>query len=279
VLGRREAPLRAAVERAPRGAGRRRTFPGSAAASALRLLVNAAGAAESAPFLRTDAALWRRMLDANLLGAAAVTRAVLPGMLEAGFGRVVNVASTAALKGYPYVAAYVAAKHGLLGLTRALALEVAGAASPSTPSAPASRTPRCWTRASPPSRARPGGTRRRPRGAGPPQPARPAGPAGGGRGRRAVPVPARGRRGERRGAARVRGRSVSPPPPDGAAAVDVETLLADAPAGHKRELRLWLRLLACANLIEGEVRRRLARCHSTPPAASTSWRSSIARGD
>jgi len=52
---------------------------------------------------------------------------------------------------------------------------------------------------------------------------------------------------------------VSPPPPDGAAAaaVDVETLFADAPAGHKRELRLWLRLLACANLIEGEVRRRL----------------------
>ena len=48
-----------------------------------------------------------------------------------------------------------------------------------------------------------------------------------------------------------------PPPPDGAAAVDVETLLADAPAGHKQELRLWLRLLACANLIEGEVRRRL----------------------
>jgi DNA-binding MarR family transcriptional regulator len=51
--------------------------------------------------------------------------------------------------------------------------------------------------------------------------------------------------------------SPPPPPPDGAAAVDIETLLADAPAGHKRELRLWLRMLACANLIEGEVRRRL----------------------
>jgi len=126
VLGRREAPLRAAVAE------------GAAAALAVAdvcaelpplgpfgLLVNAAGAAESAPFLRTDAAMWRRMLEANLLGAAAVTRAALPGMLEAGFGRVVNVASTAALKGYPYVAAYAAAKHGLLGLTRALALEVA----------------------------------------------------------------------------------------------------------------------------------------------------------
>ena len=127
VLGRREAPLRAAV-----GAGAAAAWISADVARDLPplppcgLLVNAAGAAESAPFLRTDAAMWRRMLDANLLGAAAVTRAALPGMLEAGFGRVVNVASAAALKGYPYVAAYVAAKHGLLGLTRALALEVAG---------------------------------------------------------------------------------------------------------------------------------------------------------
>ncbi len=127
VLGRREAPARAAV-----GAGAAAAWISADVARDLPplppcdLLVNAAGAAESAPFLRTDAAMWRRMLDANLLGAAAVTRAALPGMLEAGFGRVVNVASTAALKGYPYVAAYVAAKHGLLGLTRALALEVAG---------------------------------------------------------------------------------------------------------------------------------------------------------
>ncbi|GAA0573220.1 SDR family NAD(P)-dependent oxidoreductase [Craurococcus roseus] len=127
VLGRREAPLRAALE-----GGAAAAWVSADVAGALPpippcdLLVNAAGAAESAPFLRTDAAMWRRMLDANLLGAAAVTRAALPAMLEAGFGRVVNVASTAALKGYPYVAAYVAAKHGLLGLTRALALEVAG---------------------------------------------------------------------------------------------------------------------------------------------------------
>ena len=127
VLGRREAPLRAAVE-----AGAASALVAADVAGDLPplppcdLLVNAAGAAESAPFLRTDAAMWRRMLDANLLGAAAVARAVLPGMLEAGSGRVVNVASTAALKGYPYVSAYVAAKHGLLGLTRALALEVAG---------------------------------------------------------------------------------------------------------------------------------------------------------
>jgi NAD(P)-dependent dehydrogenase (short-subunit alcohol dehydrogenase family) len=127
VLGRREAPLRAAVAEGAAAALVVADVAGDLPAlPPCDLLVNAAGAAESAPFLRTDAAMWRRMLDANLLGTAAATRAVLPGMLEGGFGRVVNVASTAALKGYPYVAAYVAAKHGLLGLTRALAVEVAG---------------------------------------------------------------------------------------------------------------------------------------------------------
>lgn len=127
VLGRREAPLRAAVAEGAAAALVVADVSGELPPLApCDLLVNAAGAAESAPFLLTDAAVWRRMLEANLLGAAAVARAVLPGMLEAGFGRVVNVASTAALKGYPYVTAYVAAKHGLLGLTRALAVEVAG---------------------------------------------------------------------------------------------------------------------------------------------------------
>jgi NAD(P)-dependent dehydrogenase (short-subunit alcohol dehydrogenase family) len=127
VLGRREGPLREAVAEGAAAALLVADVAGALPPlPACDLLVNAAGAAESAPFLRTDAAMWRRMLDANLLGAAAVTRAVLPAMLEAGFGCVVNAASTAALKGYPYVAAYVAAKHGLLGLTRALALEVAG---------------------------------------------------------------------------------------------------------------------------------------------------------
>ncbi len=127
VLGRREAPLRVAVAEGAAAALVVADVAGDLPAlPPCDLLVNAAGAAESAPFLRTDAAMWRRMLDANLLGTAAATRAVLPGMLEGGFGRVVNVASTAALKGYPYVAAYVAAKHGLLGLTRALAVEVAG---------------------------------------------------------------------------------------------------------------------------------------------------------
>jgi NAD(P)-dependent dehydrogenase (short-subunit alcohol dehydrogenase family) len=65
------------------------------------------------------------MLDVNLTGAFLCSRAVVPGMTEAGYGRIVNVASTAGLKGYAYVAPYVAAKHGLVGLTRALAVELA----------------------------------------------------------------------------------------------------------------------------------------------------------
>jgi NAD(P)-dependent dehydrogenase (short-subunit alcohol dehydrogenase family) len=89
------------------------------------ILVNNAGQAAPAPFLKTDAAHWQRMLDVNLSGTFHCTQAALPGMLAAGWGRIVNVASTAGLTGYRYVAAYVAAKHGVVGLTRALALEVA----------------------------------------------------------------------------------------------------------------------------------------------------------
>lgn len=91
----------------------------------VEVLVNNAGQAESAPFLKTDAALWRRMLDVNLTGTMICTQAVLPGMLVSGWGRIVNVASTAGQVGYAYVSAYCAAKHGVVGLTRALALELA----------------------------------------------------------------------------------------------------------------------------------------------------------
>ena len=92
---------------------------------ALRILVNNAGQAESAPFAKTSLELWQRMLAVNLTGTFLCSQAALPQMLEAGGGRIVNIASTAAQKGYAYVSAYVAAKHGVLGLTRALALEVA----------------------------------------------------------------------------------------------------------------------------------------------------------
>lgn len=94
----------------------------------LRALVNNAGAVDTAPFHRTDSALWQRMLVVNLTGAFHCCQAALPDLKAAGpagGARIVNIASTAALKGYAYVSAYTAAKHGLLGLTRALALELA----------------------------------------------------------------------------------------------------------------------------------------------------------
>ncbi|GIW35447.1 SDR family NAD(P)-dependent oxidoreductase [Meiothermus sp.] len=91
----------------------------------INILVNNAGQAESRPFSKIDLGLWQRMLSVNLTGTFLCTQAALPGMLEAGWGRIVNIASTAGLKGYPYVSAYCAAKHGVVGLTRSLALELA----------------------------------------------------------------------------------------------------------------------------------------------------------
>ncbi len=76
-------------------------------------------------FPRIDAALWNRMLGVNLTGTYLCTHEVLPAMLKRDYGRVINVASTAGLIGYGYVSAYCAAKHGVIGLTRALALETA----------------------------------------------------------------------------------------------------------------------------------------------------------
>lgn len=89
------------------------------------ILVNNAGAAKSAPLGKTEPALWNEMLTVNLTGTYNCTHAVLPGMQAARWGRIVNIASTAGLVGYAYVSAYCAAKHGVIGLTRALALEVA----------------------------------------------------------------------------------------------------------------------------------------------------------
>jgi NAD(P)-dependent dehydrogenase (short-subunit alcohol dehydrogenase family) len=91
----------------------------------ITILVNNAGQAASAPFLKTDPTLWRKMMVVNLDGTFHCTQAVLAGMLAAGWGRIINIASTAGLTGYGYVTAYCAAKHGVVGLTRALAIEVA----------------------------------------------------------------------------------------------------------------------------------------------------------
>lgn len=89
------------------------------------ILVNNAGAAKSAPFGKMEDALWDDLLAVNLTGVYNCTKATIGAMADAGCGRIVNVASTAALKGYAYVSAYCAAKHGVVGLTRALALEYA----------------------------------------------------------------------------------------------------------------------------------------------------------
>ena len=89
------------------------------------ILVNCAGAAQSAPLLRTGLDLWESMLAANLTSVYLCTAALVPGMVERGWGRVINVASSAGLAGYAYVSAYCAAKHGVVGFTRAVALEMA----------------------------------------------------------------------------------------------------------------------------------------------------------
>lgn len=96
-----------------------------AAHGPVELLVANAGAAESAPTKGTSLAQWDRMLSVNLTGAFLCAREALTDMLKADSGRIVFVSSTAGLKGYPYVAAYCAAKHGVVGLARAMASELA----------------------------------------------------------------------------------------------------------------------------------------------------------
>lgn len=89
------------------------------------ILVNNAGSASSQPFLKSGPDDWAAMIAVNLTSAFTTCQALLPHMLARGWGRIVNIASTAGLKGYAYTASYTAAKHGLIGLTRALAVELA----------------------------------------------------------------------------------------------------------------------------------------------------------
>jgi NAD(P)-dependent dehydrogenase (short-subunit alcohol dehydrogenase family) len=139
LLGRDRARLDAAVERLPAGAradahacdvADPRSVEAAFAAigrtgRGIGILVNNAGVAKSAKLAATDDALWNELVAVNLTGTFLCTRAALPALAAAAAGRVVNVASTAGLVGYPYVAAYCAAKHGVVGLTRALARELA----------------------------------------------------------------------------------------------------------------------------------------------------------
>jgi NAD(P)-dependent dehydrogenase (short-subunit alcohol dehydrogenase family) len=89
------------------------------------VLVNNAGVAGSAPFSRTSDELWDRMLAVNVTSAFILCRALVSPMIQAGFGRVVNIASNAGLTGCAYTSAYCASKHALIGMTRAIALEIA----------------------------------------------------------------------------------------------------------------------------------------------------------
>jgi NAD(P)-dependent dehydrogenase (short-subunit alcohol dehydrogenase family) len=138
LLGRDAAALQALADRLP-GSGHgvvladvadeaavQAAFAAAQAARGpLAILVNNAGQAESAPLHKTSLALWQRMLAVNLTGCFLCSREALPAMQAARWGRIVHIASTAGQRGYAYVAAYSAAKHGVIGLTRSLALEVA----------------------------------------------------------------------------------------------------------------------------------------------------------
>jgi 3-hydroxybutyrate dehydrogenase len=97
----------------------------AAARQPIDILIANAGIAESAPFSKSDAELFKRMIDVNLMGVVHAVQAALPSMRKQPFGRIIAIASTAGLKGYAYVSAYSAAKHAVVGLVRSLALELA----------------------------------------------------------------------------------------------------------------------------------------------------------
>jgi len=140
LAGRRRAPLEAVATALPAGASLVLAdfdvTKADAIAEGLRVarekfgpvdvLINNAGDAPSAPFDRIDEAMWAHTIGVDLTGVFLVTQAVLPDLRKKGAGaRIINIASTAGLKGYAYVVAYCAAKHGVIGMTRALALELA----------------------------------------------------------------------------------------------------------------------------------------------------------
>jgi 3-hydroxybutyrate dehydrogenase len=135
VLGRDRATLEAAVAAGAAHFAATADVADQAAVSAaiaqasarqpIDILVANAGIAASAPFARSDAALFQRMMDVNFMGVVHAVQAALPSMKGRPYGRIVAVASTAGLKGYAYVSAYSAAKHAVIGLVRSLALELA----------------------------------------------------------------------------------------------------------------------------------------------------------
>jgi len=120
------APVRAAVCDVADAASVARAFESAVAAlGPVHVLINNAGRADAAPVSETSLDAWERTIAVNLTGTFLCIKQVLPSMLAARQGRIINVASTAGLRGYAQVAAYCAAKHGVVGLTRALAAETA----------------------------------------------------------------------------------------------------------------------------------------------------------
>jgi 3-hydroxybutyrate dehydrogenase len=136
ILGRDESALRAAVDAkaaahyvttdVTKGGECRAAIARAGERAPIDILVANAGGAESASFAKADEHLFRRMIDLNFMSVVHTAQAVIGGMTERGFGRIVAVASLAGLKGYAYVSAYSAAKHAVVGLVRSLALETEG---------------------------------------------------------------------------------------------------------------------------------------------------------
>lgn len=136
VVGRRQQPLEALVSELPRAqwvcvdvtdpAAMRDAFKTAGNRfGPVNVAVANAGSASSAPFVRLDPEDVQSMLNVNVMGVFNTFQAGLPGMLEGGWGRLIAVASTAGMKGYPYVSHYCASKHAVVGLVRALAIELA----------------------------------------------------------------------------------------------------------------------------------------------------------
>src|SRR5215467_14181031 len=271
VIGRTEAPLREAVAAGEAvGCGvadvtdvvevKRQVTAAEAARGPIAILINNAGSVESGPFIKADPSVFRAMWNVHLMGAVYATQAVLPGMIERGFGRIVNVASTAGLRGYAYISAYCAAKHALVGLTRALAAETAARGVTVNAVCPgytdtelvrdsiervAAKTGRAqadvlaeYAKDAPIGRL-----------------IRPEEVAA------AVvylcsPVTAAAS-GEQRYTTAARDRGRGDVMQERTMPLDAETKVAERPHDHKDELRLWLRLFTCKEVIESEVRRRL----------------------
>ena len=226
-----------------------------AARGPVDMLIANAGTATGAPFAKATPEQFRDMFEQHVIGMVHPVQAVLGGMIERGFGRIVAVASIVGLRASPNVSPYTTAKHAMLGLVRSIALETAGtgvtvnAVCPGYVDTDLIRAP--IDRHGREGHEREDALARFTC----PCAGRPAGAARGGRGGRALFLFAGGRGGHRRDPCDRSGRSMM----DDRTIIplDAETKVAERPGDHKTELRLWLRLLTCTTLIENEVRRRL----------------------